>query len=205
MFGTDLQLGVFWWLGFPLMWPPRLIWPSCVARHLMIRHPFYLVLFNIAKKNNLGNLIRTANAFGAKEILIVGKKRFHEFGSFGTSKASKKRHFYSLEEAVVFLREQNCTIYGVEILPQATAVDETVFDSPSAFMMGNEGDGLSETQIQACDRFVYIRQFGTGGSMNVNVAAGIVLHRFTTEMGYLENSRVSGQFNPSIKTINNQQ
>ena len=155
-----------------------------VVKAKMDRIPFYLVLFNIAKKNNLGNLIRTANAFGAHEIIVVGKRNFHEFGNFGTSKKSKKRHFFSLMEAVEFLRGENCKIYGVEILPDAKPVEDVGFDQPSAFMVGNEGDGLSDQQIELCDELVYIRQFGCGSSVNVNVAAGIILHRFSVAAGY---------------------
>lgn len=159
--------------------------------------PFFVILFNIAKKNNLGNLIRTANAFGAKEILIVGKRRYHQFGSFGTSKASTKRHFYDLDSAVSYLRSQNCRIFGVEILDQAIPIEEVTFDGPSAFMMGNEGDGLTDSQINQCDEFVYIRQFGSGGSINVNVAAGVVLHRFAANVGYSENPKSDGKFVPN--------
>ena len=157
----------------------------------------YLILFNIAKKNNLGNLIRTANAFGVEEIIIVGKKRFHEFGSFGTSKNSKKRHFYCLNDAVDYLRAKNCLICGVEILTQARPIEDTEFDSCTAFMVGNEGTGLTQSQIDVCDKFVYVKQFGTGGSINVNVAAGIVLHRFASAANYRENPRIEGRFQSS--------
>lgn len=158
--------------------------------------PFYVLLFNIAKKNNLGNLIRTANAFGAEEIIVVGKRNYHQFGSFGTAKRSRKRHFYSLDQALEYLGQLGCCICGVEIAPNAQPIEDATFDQPTAFMVGNEGDGLSPGQIQACERLVYIRQFGSGGSINVNVAAGIVLHRFSVAAGYRENQIAGHKFVP---------
>ena len=152
------------------------------------------MLFNIAKKVNLGNLIRTANAMGVSEVLIVGKRRFHEFGAFGTARTTLKRHFYRLGDAVTFLRERGCVIIGVEIVDDATPVESATFEGPTAFMVGNEGDGLNDLQCQACDRFVYIPQYGSCASLNVNVATGIVLHQFATKAGYIQRQRSGGKF-----------
>lgn len=55
---------------------------------------------------------------------------------------------------------------------------------PAAFMLGNEGQGLSPKQMALCDRFVYIPQYGVGtASLNVAVAASIVLHHFSVWAG----------------------
>lgn len=57
-------------------------------------------------------------------------------------------------------------------------------------MMGNEGHGLTEAQKAMCDGFVYIPQFGKGtASLNVSVAAAIVMHRFASWAGYEEQVR----------------
>lgn len=154
----------------------------------------YLVLFNIAKKTNFGNLIRTANAFGVTEVIIVGRRAYYEFGSFGTAGHTRKRHAYTLEDAVAMLRERGCTICGVEIVDQAVPVHEHPFHGPTAFMMGNEGLGLNERQIAHCDQFVYIPQYGTGASLNVNVAAGIVLHQFAVWAQLVESRREGCKF-----------
>ncbi|MEM9412070.1 MAG: TrmH family RNA methyltransferase, partial [Planctomycetota bacterium] len=129
--------------------------------------------------------IRTANAFGVSEVLIVGKKRFHEFGAFDTAKQTKKKHFYRIEEAVDYLRVKGCMIYGVEIVENAHQIQVVEFTQPSGFMMGNEGDGLSDLQKRLCDEFVTIPQYGTGSSINVNVAAGIVLHHFAIQNNFI--------------------
>ena len=62
-------------------------------------------------------------------------------------------------------------------------------------MLGNEGQGLSHRQCSACDSFVYIPQYGAGtASLNVVVAASIVLHRYATWAGYEERGREGEKF-----------
>ena len=154
----------------------------------------YLIVFNIIKKSNIGNLIRTANAFGVSEVLVVGKRRFHEFGAFGTASQTQKRHFYSLDDACEYLRQIGCSICGIEILDEATSVYQVPFRGSTAFMLGNEGTGLSREQRNHCDWFLYIPQYGTGASLNVNVAAGIILHRFAEWAGWNESPREGTKF-----------
>lgn len=154
----------------------------------------YLILFNIAKKQNLGNLIRTANALGAAEVWVVGRKQFREFGAFGTSQSNQLRHFYSLDEACKYARQLECEICGVEIHAQSQSVQSHPFRRSTVFMVGNEGLGLTPQQLQACDFFVQIPQYGRGASLNVNVAAGIVLHHFAVWAQFASNPNCDGKF-----------
>jgi len=72
--------------------------------------------------------------------------------------------------------------------------------SPSFLLLSNFGDGmqgsgLSEAQMRHCDSFTYINQYGPGtASLNVYVAASIVLHHFALWAGYSERSRTGGKF-----------
>ena len=70
-------------------------------------------------------------------------------------------------------------VVGVEIDPSSEDVEGEPFEGDTAFMMGNEGQGMNEKQMSLCDGFVKIAQYGGGtASLNVYVAASIVLHRF---------------------------
>src|SRR6188768_2992642 len=157
----------------------------------------YLILYNIMKHANFGYLIRTANAFGVSEIIIVGKRALDVGGACGTSHSTRKRHFFTLGEACEYLRTKECRICGVEITDDALRVDRQPFEGSTAFMVGNEASGLTKEQISHCDQFVYVPQFGTGASMNVNVAAGITLHHFALWAAFKENDRMAHKFLPS--------
>ena len=137
-----------------------------------------LVLFNISKSRNFGQLIRTANALGVSEIIIIGRKEFKTYGNFGTYDSRIQKHFYTLEDAVEYLHENDFTLTGLEINQNSKNIEEHPFSGNTAFLPGNEGAGLSQKQLDLCDQLVFINQFGSGASLNVNVATGIVLHHF---------------------------
>ncbi|MHC4263571.1 MAG: TrmH family RNA methyltransferase [Planctomycetota bacterium] len=155
-----------------------------------------LVLFNIAKVRNFGNLLRTANALGVSEVVFVGRREFRAHGAFGTRRALETRHFYTLEDAVEDLRERGYRLAAVEILDDADPVQDRPFSGDTAFLVGNEGQGLGEREIGLCDFAVYVPQYGTGRSLNVNVATAIVLHHFALWSGRTENERDGHGFAP---------
>lgn len=68
--------------------------------------------------------------------------------------------------------------------------------------MANQGAGLSEAQMRECDAFVYIPQYGCGtASLNVTVAASVVLHHFALWAGYPERSREGGKFDVAQRPL----
>lgn len=106
------------------------------------------------------------------------------------------RHLSALLTRIAFASFLlGCEIIGVEIVESAKPIHTHPFKGPVAFMLGNEGQGLSQRQINACDSFVYISQYGAGtASLNVAVAASIVLHHFALWAGYEERSRSGFKF-----------
>ncbi|KAF4356076.1 hypothetical protein G4B88_007799 [Cannabis sativa] len=152
----------------------------------------YVVVHNIAKRHNVGTLARSATAFGVSELILVGRRDFNSFGSHGSTSHVRFRHFHSLIDACRFLKEKDCDICGVEITDGAMAVNQHPFKKSTAFLLGNEGTGLSAKECEICDFFVYIPQYGGGtASLNVTVAASIVLHQFG---GFPERTRDGNKF-----------
>ncbi|KAI4345523.1 hypothetical protein L6164_012637 [Bauhinia variegata] len=152
----------------------------------------YVLVHNIAKRHNVGTLARSAAAFGVSEFILVGRRDFNSFGSHGSTSHIRFRHFHSLQEAGNFLKEKDCDICGVEITDDAQPVNQHPFKKSTAFLLGNEGTGLSAKECEICDFFVYIPQYGSGtASLNVTVAASIVLHHFG---GFSERSRDGNKF-----------
>lgn len=155
-----------------------------------------LLLFNIQKDSNFGMLIRTGNALGVHELCVVGRKRFQPHGNQETIGSTRRRHFFRYSEAIDFYRAEGFEIVGVEIGADAEPVQVHPFRGDTAFVMGNEAQGLSEEQLATCDRCVYIPQYGDGASLNVNVACGIVLHHFAVWSGATPNPREGHRFAP---------
>ena len=112
---------------------------------------------------------------GGKEVKEMCAGREHDccalpilhLDSYGAAAA----HFHAL----------GARVCGIEIMPQAVSLHgmPPPFSGPTAFVLGNEGSGLSPPQIGACDDFVYIPQFGQGiASLNVSCAAAVVMYTF---------------------------
>ncbi|KAK9833343.1 hypothetical protein WJX81_008210 [Elliptochloris bilobata] len=141
-------------------------------------------------------IARCATAFGVAEICLVGSRKFIAFGSHGAIDHVQLRHFSTLQQCCAFLQqERGCSVVGVEVGPSAQPVQLHPFHGPTAFMLGNEGSGLSAEEVTACDSLVYIPQHGPGtASLNVAVAASIVLHHFAVWAGFPERSRTDAKF-----------
>ena len=143
-------------------------------------------------------MLRSASAFGVHTVLIVGnKKNTAFFGSQGAHKHVKMVTFDRLGDAVAHAKSLGATsICGVEICDGALPVcSSQAFSGSTAFIMGNEGYGMTEAQMEVCDRFVYIPHFGAGtASLNVTVAASIIFHRFAEWAGYQERERSGHKF-----------
>lgn len=156
----------------------------------------FVLAHNIAKRHNIGTMARSATAFGVSEFILVGRRDFNAFGSHGSTSHVKFRHFHSLTEARTYLKEEkDCDICGVEIADGASPVNQHPFRKNTAFLLGNEGTGLSAKECEICDFFVYIPQYGCGtASLNVTVAASIVLHHFGVWAGFSERSRDGNKF-----------
>ncbi|KAL0367644.1 UNVERIFIED_CONTAM: putative tRNA/rRNA methyltransferase YsgA [Sesamum radiatum] len=164
------------------------------------KYESYVVVHNIAKRHNVGTLARSATAFGVSELILVGRRDFNSFGSHGSTSHLRFRHFHSLALARSFLKERDCDICGVEITDNAMAINEHPFRKSTAFLLGNEGTGLSAKECEICDFFVYIPQYGGGtASLNVTVAASIVLHHFG---GFSERTREGNKFLVAEKPAN---
>lgn len=83
----------------------------------------------------------------------------------------------------------------MEITDNAVAVSEHPFRKNTAFLLGNEGTGLSAKEYEICDFFIFIPQYGCGtASLNVTVAASIVLHHFAVWAGYPERTRDGNKY-----------
>ncbi|KAL5720151.1 hypothetical protein ACHQM5_012845 [Ranunculus cassubicifolius] len=124
-------------------------------------------------------MARSATTFGVSELILIGRRDFNAFGSHGSTSHLRFRHFHSLIEAKTYLKDKDFDICGVEITHESLHVNQHPFTKSTAFLLGNEGTGLSAKECEICDFFVYIPQYGGGiASLNVTVSASIVLHHF---------------------------
>ena len=158
------------------------------------RHPkMYLVISNISKRPNIRSLLLTAAAFGCTGVFVVGQAAFDTSIESGDLPGQIIEHvkqgkmfikrFLKWHECTSYLKQHAIRLVGIEIHKQAINIEAFVAKDPCqdvAFLPGNEGQGLNEKQMNSCDAFCIISQYGGGtASLNVNVATSIILHRFS--------------------------
>lgn len=154
-----------------------------------------ILIHHVAKRENVGTLLRSAAAFGVREIVTGSRGKLKAFGHLGSRRHLRVVQFATLDNAVAYLKSQGFTVLGIEIDDGAIDIATHPFTGPTAFLMGNEGEGLDEHTRSLCDALVYVRQStATTASLNVAVATSICLHHFVTFAGYAEAPRVGGKF-----------
>jgi tRNA G18 (ribose-2'-O)-methylase SpoU len=140
------------------------------------RSDIVMILQHIDYNINIGSVIRSNNAFLGKEIYIVGRRRYDKRGCAGTYHYEHVYHADNLLEVVNYLHSLGYTIYAVDNIMEYHPVNlfDEFFPRKSAFVFGEEGNGLSDEEIQLCDKMIYIGMYGSVRSLNVACAATVI-------------------------------
>jgi len=146
--------------------------------------PLIVLADKIEDPRNLGAIIRTAEAVGAHG-LIIPKRR--SAGLSGVvSKASAGATAYlpvarvpGLPATIDLLKERGVWVYGADACGQP--YDKTDFSGPAALVLGGEGSGLSRLVREKCDHLVSLPMYGKITSLNVSVAAGVLLYEMARQ------------------------
>jgi len=143
-----------------------------------------VVLPNVYDPANVGSILRTALALGAGGCL-VGKQSADPFlrramrASMGAPFKLPVRICDDLATDIASLRgDHRYRIIGAALAEEATSLRDSEHPGKLALLLGNEGEGLTETWLRHCDGLVTIPHAGRADSLNVAVAAGILLHHF---------------------------
>jgi tRNA G18 (ribose-2'-O)-methylase SpoU len=138
------------------------------------RHDFAVAIENWRHDLNIGTVVRTANAFLAAEVVIVGRRRWNRRGAMVTDRYQHVRHVASIAELVA--SADGRTVVAVDNLPGAVRIESLRLPRRSLFLFGQEGSGLTDEARAAADVVCSISQFGSTRSINAGVAAGIAMH-----------------------------
>lgn len=145
-----------------------------------------VILDNIRSALNVGSIFRSCDAFGVEELLLCGisavppSREIHKT-ALGAELTVPFRHVVSAVDAVRDLRILGYRVLAVEQVSGSVLLEDFVGDIDRiAFVFGNEVEGVSAAVLEVCDGVIEIGQHGSKKSLNVSVAAGIVLWRART-------------------------
>jgi tRNA G18 (ribose-2'-O)-methylase SpoU len=140
------------------------------------RHPFHVAIENWQHDFNIGTVVRTANAFMAKEVHIIGRRRWNRRGAMVTDRYQHVRHHPTVEDFVEWARSEELAIIGIDNFPDSVPLETYELPKNCVLVFGQEGPGLSPEVHAAADATLSIAQFGSTRSINAGSAAAIAMH-----------------------------
>ena len=152
------------------------------------RHPFHVAIENFQHDHNIGTVVRTANAFAARAVHIVGRRRWNRRGAMVTDRYQHLHHHEDVESLVAFARVERLEIIAVDNTPGAVPIETSALPRACVLLFGQEGPGLSAAAQASADLIVSIAQFGSTRSINAGVAAGVVMHTWVAQHADLHTS-----------------
>ena len=138
-----------------------------------------VVADNVHKSHNISAILRTCDAVGIYRIHAVspgGEFRRHHMISGGSKKWVHVDFRESVEEVLVDLKAQDFQLLAAHLSHDAINYREADYTGPTALVLGAELDGVSENALEHVDRSIAIPMEGMVGSLNVSVAAAVVLY-----------------------------
>lgn len=159
------------------------------------RVPAINVAMNLTHDFNKASVLRAHEAHAFKEFVLVNKvndqdplnpegvKKFNKRGTVGTHLYANIRHVVDWVSLLEEYRNQGYKIFAVDNIEKYNpkTIDEADMPEKSVFVYGEEGLGLSDEMVEACDEMIYIPQFGTPRSLNIAQAAAICMYEYARQ------------------------
>lgn len=151
--------------------------------------PLIIVLDNVRSLNNIGSVFRTSDAFLIEAVYLCGitatppNVEIHKT-ALGAENSVAWAYYSDTDQAVEELKKNGYTLCAVEQAQNSIMLDELQLDSKKkyAVVLGNEVKGVQQNVVSRCDCCVEIPQYGTKHSLNVSVAAGMVIWEFSKQL-----------------------
>lgn len=140
------------------------------------RHGFSVAVENWRHDLNIGSVVRTANAFNAASVHIVGKKRWNRRGAMVTDRYQHVQHHPDVDDLVAHCRVEGIPLIGVDNFPDSVPIETYALPERCMLLFGQEGPGLTDAAHEECEAVLSIAQYGSTRSMNAAAAAAIAMH-----------------------------
>lgn len=154
---------------------------AIVAELDTVRHPFHVAIENWQHDMNIGSIVRSANAFGAEAVHIVGRKRWNRRGAMVTDRYQHVEHHPDVATLVERARELDLPIIAIDNVPGCQQIEKFELPRRCLFLFGQEGPGLTQEALDAAQAVLEITQFGSTRSINASAAAAVTMHSWVLQ------------------------
>jgi len=157
------------------------------------RHNYSVLCSNLYNDFNISTVVRNANAFLAREVIIYGSKQWDRRGAVGTHNYNRMRYFKEDEFDDMLEYIADCHLVAFDNVDESSDVStyEWPSDKHTLLMFGQEQVGLPEPLLRIANDVVYIPQYGSVRSLNVGTASGIAMHEFCRSQPCINQSHPS--------------
>lgn len=145
------------------------------------RHPFHVAIENFTHDFNIGSVVRTANAFLAREVHIVGRRRWNRRGAMVTDRYQHVSHHDDAEGLSQWASSAGLPVIGIDNLPGAVPLETADLPEECVLLFGQEGEGLTDEAHDCVHQVLSIAQYGSTRSINVGAAAAIAMHAWVRQ------------------------
>ncbi len=144
--------------------------------------PITILLENIRSAHNIGSVFRTADSFLINEIILCGisaqpPNKDIRKTALGSSESVEWKYEKNIDVAIQKLKDEGNKIISIEQTTNSISLEnfKPSYSSKYAIIFGNEVNGIEQSTIDLSDLAIEIPQFGTKHSLNISVAAGIII------------------------------
>ena len=145
------------------------------------RHPFHVAIENWQHDMNIGSIVRSANAFAADTVHIVGRRRWNKRGAMVTDRYQHVEHRETVADLVAWAQAEGIPIIAIDNVPGCVPLETFEWPERCVMLFGQEGPGLSAEAIEAAEVVVEITQYGSTRSINASAAAAVSMHNWVMQ------------------------
>ena len=145
------------------------------------RFAFHVAIENLEHDLNIGSIVRSANAFMASEVHIVGKRRWNRRGAMVTDRYQHVRHHEDIGTFATWAQRNELAIIGIDNIPGSVPLETFALPQRCVLLFGQEGQGLTSEASTVVSHCLSIAQFGSTRSINAGAAAAIAMHAWVRQ------------------------
>ena len=140
-----------------------------------------IILQSVEYPANVGSIFRMADGAGVSEVILCGITPQPPNPTIDkVSRHKHRRVDWRYEEDVLVairqVKEEGFSVFGVELVEDATLYSEAVYPTKVCVVVGHEDHGITKKTLGACDQCIFLPMYGKGLSLNVHVAASVVVY-----------------------------
>ena len=142
------------------------------------RHAFHVAIENWQHDMNIGSIVRSANAFLADTVHIIGRRRWNRRGAMVTDRYQHVVHHEDIAAFRAWADAEGLPIIAVDNVDGSVPVQRADLPERCVLLFGQEGPGLSAEALAAASGHVEITQYGSTRSINAAAAAAVVMYEW---------------------------